>query len=124
MGSPRSRRAGACVHRAAIILGAALALVGGASARAALIVGQKDNFQTTSGNWANGGGAADPFTTTGGPGGATDRFLQISSRGGTGAGSKMVTYNRTQWTGNFTSAKITGVEMDLKDFGTQPLTMR
>ena len=91
------------------------------------VLSQVNDFE--SGNtqgWGNGGGAPDPVNvTTGGPGGAADNFLRVTARGGNGAGSRLVAYNRaTQWAGNYVTARVTGVEMDLKNFGTTPLQMR
>jgi hypothetical protein len=91
------------------------------------IPAQLNDFETgTTQGWTNGGGASDPSNvTTGGPGGANDNFLRITARGGSGAGSRLTSFNRAaQWSGNYVSAGITSVEMDLKNLGTTPLVMR
>lgn len=76
--------------------------------------------------WTDGGSAADPVNvTSGGPSGAGDRFLRVTSTGGFGAGSRLVTLNQNQrWTGNFNTDRVDAVTMDLKNFGTTPLSMR
>lgn len=76
--------------------------------------------------WTDGGSAADPVNVaTGGPAGAGDRFLRVTSNGGFGAGSRLVTLNNNQrWTGNFNTDRVDAVTMDLKNFGTTPLSMR
>src|SRR5215211_7030752 len=94
-------------------------IVGSASAaRAIPVLQQVNDFEggTTQG-WTNGPNAADPTNvTTGGPGGTADNFLRVSARGGAGAGSRLVSFNRaSQWTGNYITAGVTGIEMDLKN---------
>ena len=98
-----------------------------ATARANPVLGQVNDFE--SGNaqgWTNGPGATDPVNnSTGGPAGANDNFLRVSARGGGGAGSRLISYNRAaQWTGNYVAAGVTGISMDVKNLGTTPLIMR
>jgi hypothetical protein len=98
-----------------------------ATARATPVNNQVNDFEAgTTQGWTNGGGATDPTNvTTGGPGGANDNFLRVSARGGSGAGSRLTSYNRaSQWVGNYVTAGVTSVEMDLKNLGTTPLVMR
>jgi hypothetical protein len=87
---------------------------------------QLDNFETgTTQSWTNGSGAPDPANlTTGGPAGASDNFLRVTARGGSGAGSKLIVFNQSQWAGNIFNTQINSIEMDLKDFGATPLSMR
>jgi PEP-CTERM motif len=101
--------------------------VGLNQASAQVVLGQIDDFQDgTVFNWNNGPGAADPVNiATGGPAGAGDRFMQISTTGSSGgAGSHMVVYNRFQWLGNYISEGIGVIEVDLKNPGPQTLPMR
>ena len=49
----------------------------------------------------------------GGPAGAGDQYMRITSNGGFGAGSRLTVLNRTQWLGNYIAAGVTAVEMDL-----------
>jgi len=100
-----------------------------ASARAAhaVTIGQIDDFQDgTLENWANGGQGAPPLMNipTGGPGGAGDHFLQITSVGGGGPGSHLTAFNRDQWLGNYISAGVNGIDMDLRNPGTVMLSIR
>lgn len=94
---------------------------------AAPTLGQVIDFESgqTQG-WSNGGSATDPVNVpTGGRGGFNDNFLQVTAGGGGGPGSHLVTINEnSRWTGNFRTAGVTGVTMDLKNFGTAPLQMR
>jgi hypothetical protein len=106
---------------------ALVASVGAGRAAATPVPFQLNDFETgTTQGWTNGGGATDPSNvTTGGPAGANDNFLRISARGGGGAGSRLTSFNRaSQWTGNYVTAGLTSVEMDLKNLGTSPLVMR
>ena len=77
---------------------------------------QIDDFEDgTTDGWAN-GAVPDPLNiSTGGPLGAGDNFLQITSDG-SGSGGKPTSFNRSQWIGNFIIAGVTGIEMDLKGF--------
>ncbi len=61
---------------------------------------------------------------TGGPAGVNDNFLQITSTGSAGPGSKLVAINGTQWAGNYLAARIGAIVMDLKNLGTTDLTIR
>ena len=91
----------------------------------AIVIGQKDDFQDSStDHWTN-GPAPDPVNiSTGGPGGAGDRYLRISAKGGSGAGSKLISFNQTQWIGNYNAAGVTSVGMDLENLSTSALPMR
>src|SRR5712671_6591818 len=91
---------------------AAAMLAVASAATASPSLNQVNDFQggQVSG-WSNGGSAADPvLVSTGGPTGAGDAFLRVNATGGSGAGSRLVTFNTNQrWTGNFTSAGVTAV---------------
>ena len=96
-------------------------------------IGLKDTFQdgTTDGWFAGGGpfGQVPPVppqvVPTGGPEGAGDEFLQITSNGVAGTpGSRLVALNAAQWAGNYLAAGITTIEMDLKNLGATELTIR
>jgi hypothetical protein len=95
-------------------------------------IGQIDTFQDgTTDGWFAGGlgmGMVPPIpphvVTTGGPSGAGDQFLQITAVGGVGAGSRIAAINTAQWAGNYLSAGIAGIGMDLKNLGTTELTVR
>jgi hypothetical protein len=104
----------------------AAVLLGRIPAAAAPAPLQRDDFQdgTTEG-WANGSFAVDPVNVpSGGPAGAADRYLKINAKGGTGGGSRLLAFNRSQWAGDYAAASISGIEMDLLNPGTAPLTVR
>jgi hypothetical protein len=90
-----------------------------------ILLGQIDTFQDGStNNWTNGPLFPDPVNVpNGGPQGVGDRFLQVTS-GGLGNPPRITTFNVTQWTGNYISAGVTQVEMDLRNFTGSALQMR
>jgi hypothetical protein len=60
----------------------------------------------------------------GGPAGVGDHFLLITANGSAGADGRITVFNRSQWAGNFLAAGVSAIEMDLKNFGTTPLSIR
>lgn len=110
-------------------LGSALAPV----ACHAVTLGQVDTFQDgTTQNWViNPLGLGTPPSivlptnmATGGPSGAGDRFLQLTSIGGNAAGSRLVAVNINQWAGDYLAAGIGAITMDLNNFGATDLALR
>src|SRR5438445_6886402 len=97
-----------------------------ARASQAVIIGQIDDFQDgTLANWANGGGGPPLMNiANGGPGGAGDHFLQITSIGGGGPGSRLTAFNRDQWLGDYITAGVNWIDMDLLNTGTVTLSIR
>jgi len=92
----------------------------------AVAPGQIDDFQDgfTAG-WTN-GGFAPPVVNidTGGPAGAGDRFIEVTSTGQGGPGSRLTTFNRSQWLGDYTGTGVTALEMDLRNPGSVTLSIR
>jgi hypothetical protein len=87
-----------------------------------VVIGQIDTFQDGLDNWQGGvGGLA--VAPTGGPAGAGDQYLQLSS-GASPLPPRMTAFNDSQWLGNFTAAGVTAVAMDLLNSGTNSLSMR
>ena len=115
---------------------AALALLAGfAAARdaSALTLGQVDDFEdgTTQGWHINGLGTANPpagtlpaNVATGGPGGAGDSYLQLTSSGSSGAGGRLVGINVSQWAGDYTALAVTGISASVRNFGASDLSLR
>jgi hypothetical protein len=105
------------------------ALVASAPQARAVSLGQIDTFNDgTTDNWTVAASGsphpAPPHVVGGGAGGAADDYLVLTSVGGFGPGSRLVTLNSTQWTGNYTAAGITGIEMDVRNLGTASLNLR
>ena len=84
-------------------------------ANAQITLNQIDTFGTgTAANWTQGGTGSGVAVVLGGPAGAADQYLQITSIGGGGATSRLITFNRTQWIGNYKAAGVTAISMDLR----------
>lgn len=100
----------------------------GARADAQVVAGQVDDFEglTTLG-WHVGDPAhpAPPVViATGGPAGADDAFLRLTSLGGNDAGSRLSALNTTRWAGNYLAAGITGIGMDVRNLGPNDVFLR
>jgi hypothetical protein len=87
-------------------------------------INQGNDFEMgTLQGWTNGAGAPEPVNVA--AGGNPDRFLRVTATGQQGAGGRLVSYNRSnRWTGNYKSVNVGAVTIDLKNFGTTPLSMR
>ena len=83
--------------------------------------GQTDNFEDgTTQFWAGPGTVNVP---TSGPAGANDNYLQVSS-GSFGGGPRMLTFNQSQWLGDYLSAGVSSISMDLRNFGSSSIPVR
>jgi hypothetical protein len=102
-----------------------LVFISSPSSAQPIMLGQKDDFQDgTTQNWTNGPSFPDPVNVpTGGPTGAGDRYLRVTS-GGLGLPPRIVAFNVTQWTGNYISAGVTKIEVDLLNLTQSSLSMR
>jgi hypothetical protein len=87
--------------------------------------GQIDTFEDgTSDFWLFGFGPLP--VNLGGPGGASDHYLEVMADGN-GMQGKFVAFNRNQWLGSYTLAGVSAIEMDLKAFsliGASNMTIR
>lgn len=94
-----------------------------APSRGQVILSQIDTFQDGS-TMAWGTNGSQPVNIpTGGPAGANDRYLQVSS-GSFGGNVRLLIFNQAQWVGNYVSAGVGRVDMDLNNFTNNPLTIR
>jgi hypothetical protein len=98
-----------------------------------VILGQIDTFEDgTTQNWminllgqGNPPSAALPQNIpTGGPAGADDNYLLLTSTGLPGAGGRLTVINATQWTGNFIAAGIDRITMSVNNLGASELALR
>jgi len=93
----------------------------------ALSIGQTDDFQdgTTQG-WTS--GVSNPFPPTtvpdGGPAGPGDGYLLMRSIGSPQPGGRLVGFNLDQWAGDYTSAGIASITMEVFNFGPSDLSLR
>jgi hypothetical protein len=99
----------------------------------AVTLGQVDTFEsgTTEGWVINLLGIGNPPAEAlpqniadGGPAGSGDNFLRLTSVGGGGAGSRLVAVNLGAWAGDYASAGVTGIRMNLRNSGSTDLTLR
>ncbi len=113
--------------RSRIFLSALLLL--GAAAHA-VVPEQIDTFEdgTTQGWVAAILGAPHPAPPVnqpgGGPGGDDDSYLQVTSFGGDGPGSKLVAINPAQWGGDYPASGVGAIAADLKNLGGTDLVIR
>jgi hypothetical protein len=102
-----------------------LALASSALATAAfgqITLGHVDTFQDgTVMNWS---GGAVIENVDGGPAGPGDRYFQITSSGGGGAGSRLACFNDFQWSGNYIAAGVTSIRMHMRNQSGLELNMR
>lgn len=102
----------------------ALALAAPASA---VTQGQIDDFQdATTQGWLSGVQNPNPPVNVAdvGPAGAGDHSLQLTSTGGFGAGSALVGFNMTQWSGDYGTEQVTMIVADVNNVGAVNLTLR
>jgi hypothetical protein len=59
-----------------------------------------------------------------GPLGGGDSALRVTSNGGSGPGGKLLIFNTSSWTGNYTAAGITGIAANMRNTGTNTLSFR
>jgi len=97
------------------------------SVLAQVTAGQVDDFgDGMVQGWVEGAFSPNPPTNiaTGGPLGTGDNFLENISSGSLGPGGKMIMFNTTQWTGNYTSQSIIAIKFDVKVVGVINLNLR
>ena len=116
-------------HR--ILLAAAVGVLAAAAtfpATAAIVSGQVDVFEDgTLESW-DAGNFRSPNPpvniATGGPAGAGDSFLRLTSNGSGFAGGKLVAFNINQWAGNYLAADIDSIRMQVNNLGSTNLVLR
>lgn len=111
-------------RRKVVLLGACLGLCLAASPAWAVTLGQVDTFQDGTVMFWSGAPGRQSNVSTGGPAGAGDRYLRVTSDGSPFSGGKMATFNTAQWSGNYLAAGVKVVMVDFRNEGANPLTMR
>lgn len=98
----------------------------------AITVGQLDTFEdgTTQG-WTVGNptfGSPSPAApvnvSANGPGGIDDNFLMTTAFGYDGPGSRYSIFNLSQWAGDYSSAGVASIQMQVRNFGETDLQLR
>ncbi len=93
----------------------------------AVSVGTIDTFQDgTANGWSSGlnNGNGPVNVATGGPAGVADSFLSFTATGVHGPGGKLVAFGGAQWNGDYVAAGVTGISMQMNNFGATDLSMR
>jgi hypothetical protein len=106
----------------ALAIGLGLAALLSTASAFGVTIGQSDTFQSGLDNWQGGAGGF-AVVPNGGPAGAGDQYLQISS-GSSPLPPRLTAINDSQWLGNFTAAGVTAVAMDLLNSGSTSLPLR
>lgn len=90
----------------------------------AIEVGLRDDFQNgTTQGWETGIFDPNPPANVVGEGG--DRYLQVTSRGGQGPGSRLSVFNiGNEWAGDYTEAGITALSARVANFGDTDVALR
>ncbi len=93
--------------------------------RAAVTLGQLENFSGIH-EWSSGDPNPNPpvIVADSGPLGVGDHSLRVTSNGGSGPGGRLIGFNETLWTGDYTAAGIFSLAADLRNTGTTTLSMR
>ena len=96
------------------------------ASRAAVTLYQTESFNTF-GGWTSGNPNPVPpvLQPDSGPSGSGDSALRITANGSSsGPGGKLVVFNRTSWTGDYTTAGIVSIAADLRNLGNTNLSVR
>jgi hypothetical protein len=102
-------------------LGAGLLLPAGVSAQS-ITLGQVDTFESgTTQNWTNGHSGTGISVQLGGPAGAADHYLDITSSSSI---PRLIVFNRSQWRGNYNAAGVNAIGVDLINFSATQLVIR
>ncbi len=95
------------------------------SLEAAIMLHQVEDFSRAH-DWSGGSPNPNPpvVVPDAGPLGGGDYALRVTSNGGGGPGGKLLFFNTSSWTGNYTAAGITGIAADMRNTGTNTLLFR
>lgn len=95
------------------------------AAHGAVTVNQLETF-TSLGGWTSGNPNPNPpsLLADSGPLGPGDSALMVASNGGSGAGGKLLSFNRTVWAGDYTGNGIISITADFRNQGSTALSMR
>ena len=108
---------------AALLLAAVLSITA-PCAFGAVTLFQSENFNSL-GGWTSGGPNPNPpsILADSGPLGGGDSALRVIANSGQ-AGGRLVTFNRTTWTGDFAGEGVVTITADLRNLGTSSLSVR
>lgn len=103
----------------------AVTLLCAATVRGAVTLGQIETFSGAH-DWNSGTPNPNPpaLLADSGPLGTGDTSLRVTSNGGSGPGGRLLVFNETAWTGDYTGQGIVALAMNLRNGGTTQLSMR
>ena len=93
----------------------------------ALTPGVDDFEDGTTNNWAVGPSPNPPVNSAdggGGPAGADDNFMRLTSTGTFSAGGRLAVFNRTQWTGDLLALDPQAFQLDVRNPGDTDVMLR
>ena len=92
------------------------------------LIGVVDDFEDGSTEGWFVGDPTHPFPPTnissGGPGGADDAYLRLTSTGQPGVGGRLSVLSGPQWAGDYVAESITQIRMDVNNSGPSDLSLR
>ena len=96
-----------------------------ATLHAAVTLNQLENFSGIH-EWSSGNPNPNPpvIVAGSGPLGTGDNSLRVTSNGSNAAGGRLIVFNETLWTGDYTAAGVLSLTADLRNNGTTTLSMR
>lgn len=102
-----------------------LILILSAFAEGAVSLNQLEDFAAAH-EWTSGDPNPSPpvILANSGPLGPGDTSLRVTSNGGSGAGSRLLVYNETAWTGDYLGQGIVSIAASLRNGGSTQLSMR
>ncbi|HKZ79810.1 MAG TPA: PEP-CTERM sorting domain-containing protein [Pyrinomonadaceae bacterium] len=109
------------------LITAIIVLTASAAIADPIVLGQSDTFESgTTLGWGIGmPSLLAPFVAVGGPAGAADHYLQLTSSGDpTLPGGRLAVFNTTQWAGNYITAGVNAIVMDVNNLGSTDLYLR
>jgi hypothetical protein len=110
--------------RSGLVLTAVLSCFAGLQNLTAITNGQADTFQDgTTANWSNGGTMQPQNISTDGPAGVDDRFMELTADG-SGTNGRLTVFNHTQWFGDYVTAGVNEIDVDLNNFSDVTLSIR
>ncbi len=99
----------------------------GSAAQASVSRGTMDTFDGgLLQGWVTGPNSPNPLVgvASGGPNGAADGYLLVSSSGNVGPGGRLIAFAGPQWLGDYVAAGVTTISMQANNLGVSDLALR
>lgn len=100
-------------------------ILAAAHARSAVTLNQIETFAGAH-EWESGDPNPSPpaIQQDAGPLGGGDHSLRVTANGGSGAGSRLIVFNQSAWTGDYSGQGIVSIAANLRNNGFNPLSIR